>query len=484
MDMTKLMKAGVLLFWLFMLGLLIQRTYFAPSTVIAVNEITEEGLRTGDEWSGIYQQGRKIGYAHTRIEREGDAYHLLHESEMDLLALGSVQRIKSVINSYTTKTFLLKYFNFTMDSGHSSMEIKGAVVRNEMVLDIVSGGQTRKERIPLRQPPYLSPNIKPALVLLGLEPGRKYRFPLFNPATMNIDEAVVTVESREKIKVGDRETAVYKLKESFQGLEAYSWITAEGDTIKEESPLGYILLKETMAEAKKIDKQGPAVDIISLVRIPSRLIENPSKVRYIKARLSGAPITGFSLDGDRQVLEGDTVVIRVNNNASGYDLPYSGTEHTPSLTATALIQTDDKKIMEKSRSILTGEKNALQAAKKLNEWVYNAVEKKPVVSIPSAVEVLNQRIGDCNEHTTLYTALARAAGIPARMAAGVVYFRDGFYYHAWPEVWLGEWIALDPTFNQFPADATHIRFVTGNLDRQSDILKLVGKLKIDVLEYE
>jgi transglutaminase-like putative cysteine protease len=140
--------------------------------------------------------------------------------------------------------------------------------------------------------------------------------------------------------------------------------------------------------------------------------------------------------------------------------------------------------MEKSRSILTAEKNAVQAAKKLNEWVYNAVEKKPVVSIPSAVEVLNQRIGDCNEHTTLYTALARAAGIPARMAAGVVYFRDGFYYHAWPEVWLGDWVAVDPTFNQFPADATHIRFVTGNLDRQSDILKLVGKLKIDVLEYK
>ena len=120
----------------------------------------------------------------------------------------------------------------------------------------------------------------------------------------------------------------------------------------------------------------------------------------------------------------------------------------------------------------------------MNDWVYTVIDKKPVVSIPSALEVLKQREGDCNEHTALFTALARAAGIPTRMAAGIVYLEDGFYYHAWPEVWLGAWTAIDPTFGQFPADATHIRFVTGNLDRQSDIIKLVGKLKVEVLEYK
>jgi transglutaminase-like putative cysteine protease len=61
---------------------------------------------------------------------------------------------------------------------------------------------------------------------------------------------------------------------------------------------------------------------------------------------------------------------------------------------------------------------------------------------------------------------------------------NGFYYHAWPEVWIGSWIAVDPTLNQFPADATHIRFVTGGLDRQTEILRLVGKLKVEVLEYK
>ncbi len=482
--MQKLIKLSILIFWLVMLGLLIERTYLRPSTVIALDAITEEGVRTKDEWSGIYQQGRNIGYAHSRVMREADTYHLMEEMELDVLAFGSVQRVKTVINSYTTKNFLLKYFDFTLQSEMNSMKITGAIVGNQLVLDIMTGGQIRKERIPLKEPPYLSPTIKPALIILGLEPGKKYRFPLFNPATMNMEDTSISIEAKERIKVGDTEQTVYKLKETFQGLDVYSWITEDGDTIKEESPLGYVLLKESMGEAMKRDKKGPAVDIISLVMIPSNHIDNSAQTRYLKARLTGAPFQGFDLDGDRQIFKENIVEVRVQDAPVTYRLPYTGKDLHESLQPTALIQSDDKRIKNQTEKILSGEQDAQQAAKKINEWVYSAIQKKPVVSIPSAIEVLSQRVGDCNEHTSLFTALARAAGIPTRMAAGIVYMQDGFYYHAWPEVWLGQWTAVDPTFNQFPADATHIRFVTGNLDRQSDILKLIGKLKVDVFEYK
>jgi transglutaminase-like putative cysteine protease len=97
------------------------------------------------------------------------------------------------------------------------------------------------------------------------------------------------------------------------------------------------------------------------------------------------------------------------------------------------------------------------------------------------VQVLVERRGDCNEHTVLYVALARAVGLPARAAAGLVYLDRRFYYHAWPEVWLGDWVAVDPTLDQFPADATHLRFVGGGLARQVELVRLIGKLKLEVL---
>jgi hypothetical protein len=82
----------------------------------------------------------------------------------------------------------------------------------------------------------------------------------------------------------------------------------------------------------------------------------------------------------------------------------------------------------------------------------------------------------------LFNAMARAVGIPAKTVVGVVYLRGAFYYHAWSEVWLGEWISVDPVLNQFPADVTHVKFLEGEIDRQLDILELIGKLRIQVME--
>ena len=78
--------------------------------------------------------------------------------------------------------------------------------------------------------------------------------------------------------------------------------------------------------------------------------------------------------------------------------------------------------------------------------------------------------------------MARALGLPARTAVGLVYLDGSFFYHAWPEVWLGEWVAVDPTFGQYPADAAHIRFVVGGLAQQVEIIRLIGRLNIEVLE--
>jgi hypothetical protein len=104
--------------------------------------------------------------------------------------------------------------------------------------------------------------------------------------------------------------------------------------------------------------------------------------------------------------------------------------------------------------------------------------------------VLRTRIGDCNEHTALFVAMSRAIGVPARIAVGLAFVRGAFYYHAWPEVYIDEggnrglWLPVDPTFNQFPADSTHVRLARGCLDKQAAILPLIGRIKITVLDVE
>src|SRR3990172_5512269 len=120
-------------------------------------------------------------------------------------------------------------------------------------------------------------------------------------------------------------------------------------------------------------------------------------------------------------------------------------------------------------------------AEKLTRWVHDSLQKEVTFSVPNALEILRTRKGDCNENTQLYVALARAIGLPARIATGLAYVRGKFYYHAWPEVYLRDWVAVDPTFGQFPADAAHLRFIVGGLARQTELVRLIGTLKIQVV---
>jgi transglutaminase-like putative cysteine protease len=229
----------------------------------------------------------------------------------------------------------------------------------------------------------------------------------------------------------------------------------------------------------------------------------------VRLRLRGIDPKEFPLlTGGRQLLDGDVLTVeqrRLKSNGwfGGYTLPYVGGDMNPWLAPEPLVQSDDPEIIATARAIVGDERDVLRAARRIHEWVFENVEKRSSAGVPSAVEVLKTRSGDCNEHTVLYVALARAAGIPTRLAVGLVWANargagPGLYYHAWPEVYAGVsgiaafttpetsggWYALDPTLGQEPADTGHLRFLVGGLERQVDLLKLIGKLEVEVLPYE
>ena len=117
---------------------------------------------------------------------------------------------------------------------------------------------------------------------------------------------------------------------------------------------------------------------------------------------------------------------------------------------------------------------------KIINWVFLNIEKA-ALSVPNALEVLKNRSGDCNEHAVLTVALLRAAGIPARSEAGLVYLRGRFYYHAWCVFYINRWITADAVFNQIPADVTHIRLLRGETDQQIRLIGVIGKTNLEVL---
>jgi len=209
------------------------------------------------------------------------------------------------------------------------------------------------------------------------------------------------------------------------------------------------------------------------------------KLSELRVVLGGVSLGGFNLAGGRQRLDGDTLIVTketVDALAARYFTIQNANSNRPELKPEPFLESDHQEIMSLAERIADGSRDPRVVAERINTWVYDSLRKEVTVGIPSALHVVHTRVGDCNEHTQLYVALARAAGIPARIAAGLAYVDGKFYYHAWPEVLLRGWVAVDPTFGQFPADASHLRFVNGGLGQQAELLRLVGELTIKVVE--
>ena len=191
-----------------------------------------------------------------------------------------------------------------------------------------------------------------------------------------------------------------------------------------------------------------------------------------------------------QQVSDDIVTVDVPLLAEIPPLPVEDRSEAAWLEASLTLPVGHEEIRTRAAAVVGDASTRLEAVQRLNSFVYDYVEKVPSIGVPNGLEVLRSARGDRNEHTALFVSLARAAGIPARIAAGVVYSdrigpQGAFYYHAWPEVRLGgstDWVPVDPTFGQVPADATHVKLVEGDLDRQVEIMAVMGRLGFELVE--
>ncbi len=151
-----------------------------------------------------------------------------------------------------------------------------------------------------------------------------------------------------------------------------------------------------------------------------------------------------------------TVAARRTSPDKKFQLPITNPEVAAFVKATGEISSDDKSVIDKAREIAGDDRDAWSVAQKLADWIYKNLEWK-LVARAGAAETLATREADCSEFSQLYVSLARSLGLPARIVSGLAYSGNSFGGHAWVEVWVGEWIELDPTWGTHFVDATHIR---------------------------
>ncbi|MBR9991105.1 MAG: transglutaminase domain-containing protein, partial [Gemmatimonadetes bacterium] len=442
-----------------------------------------------------------------RLDTLPDGYVFNDEMTMDVPALGQVHRAIARTQIDLGPSLELEGFNFVLESRIGSFRVS-ARAEGDSALAVVmdAGGGPQESRMAVGQGMLLDAALSLRMAASGaLREGNEFTARIFDPSSMSERDVVVRVGAREMMVVTDSArlengrwvaslldtVPVFRVDQQFGGINISNWIDEDGQIVRAESPLGFTIERMYYELARQEWQGGQPADLalgygalIEGTAISSDVsVTDVATTPRMRVRLGGVELEGFDLEGGRQTLRGDTLIVTRETLAqTRYRLPYRGSmDLADDLAATPLIQSDDPRIIETARRIAAGSTDPVVVAQRLNDWVFRALDKEVTLSVPSALQVLESRSGDCNEHTVLYVALARALGLPTRTAVGLVHIRDSFYYHAWPEVWLGEWVAVDPTLGQAPADASHLRFLVGGLARQVELIRLIGRLQLEVI---
>ncbi len=490
----------VIVSWVVCMSLLVHRSYVQASSANLATDLARYGPTA--TWRGVYYRGEKLGFTVSQTVRTPDGFELQEDARLQMTLLGSTSTTTIRTTAFVDGNFELRSFLFSLDPGTGPIHVRGAVDppgsllggAHRLAVAITSAGVTRTEERELTEPPVMSLNLWRMLASRGIAAGTRHRWTIFDPATMRSAPVDVRVGNREVVRTRDGVIPAFRVEMAYQGLQTTSWVTDTGDVVREESPLGLMMVRESPEQAQGLAIPGRVqqdlLRMSAVVPVMHQRIDEPRDVRRLRLRLEGAELPGADLDGVGQTVDGAVIEIRDPRTLQPGPADPDAQRF---LTPERLIESDAPEIVAEADLAVRGATHARDKAERLTRYVNALLDKKPTVSLPSALEVLRTKVGDCNEHTALYVAMARAAGIPARVAVGLVYVRGAqgaFYYHAWPEVYvdegngLGLWLPVDPTLNQFPADGTHLRLVRGGLEQQATILPLIGRLRMTVIDLE
>ena len=481
----------IVLFWLLATGWLVMNE-IAPGAFSRVSQgyrsMFSGGVVVADSWMQISLNGQKIGYSHTSIESDEknaiQKYQVYNSTELKLVVMDKPQSVTVSSTSSLDALYHLQDFSFNMRSGDYKMNIVGQRMSGDSFdVKVRAAGSSSSVRINIADDAIVySPMVE--LALRSIKPGKKKRIRTFNPLSMTTEDILVKALRYESITNMNKVCSATLLSADYQGLKILTWIDSDGKVLRQETPFGWTL-EACDAETALANVEGGAgsYDLLDGLAVPVTGMVDRS-VDKLKIKINGFILDPELLVTHRQQLLAhgsnsvDMVLLKETIPTNSISLSDMPSDVQKFLESSVYIQSDDKDIIARAKSIVGSEKNSMKAALAICDWVNEKMDKTPAISVPSARDILKVMSGDCNEHTYLFTALARSVGLPTKVTVGIVYNKGFFYYHAWPAVYVGRWVEMDPTFGQHAVDVTHIKLLEGELQEQMKLMGVIGRISI------
>lgn len=483
---------AIVVFWLAMTGVLLHRE-LGEHAVLGRRPLSPRLPHAGESWLGIELAGKPIGTVHLITqpgEREGRAgvtsridlrlRARMFDAPVEMRLTGSLWRALAAPRAA---------FDVRVEAGAHSVRATGTVADGLLRGEVLSAGASVPVQARVGDLLGAGDDVLGLLPGPALAPGQEATFRAFDPFTLRPTAAHARCVRTETITVDGRAVPTRVVEVALGKAAVTAWLDDEGGVVRAQTPFGLTLRRLGRAEALATRETGEPPELLTAVEVVPTGLRPRRDARRMVVRVSGASAAELPAD-ETQRLEADGASVLVSPSPGPLAVP-PGLADGPQelaryLSCDALVACNDPKIRALAAAIVASERDPWARALLIGRWVNANLAKRPVLGLPSATDVLATREGDCSEHTVLFTALARAAGVPTRMTAGLVWSDElqAFGYHAWPEVFVGRWVWTDPTLGQPVADATHLKLATGGIEDWQRIAAFLGRIRLEVTEVE
>ena len=447
-----------------------------------------------DDWFVVYVRGQPAGHSHVResISQNGDVETV---NRMRLKVARGKEVAEMILSMTTREDARGRVLDFVtmQDLGQSqSITTRGRVVDNDqLMLEILSSGVKGKTTKPPPRPfdpKPVGPHYAGRAVLARLKKkGDSLEQTVFAQDVLRCSShrSVCLGPSKTRLPNGE-ERVLLGIRNDLDvtpGFPTTNWYDDEGHMIKSSLPAMQIeIVRSTRQKVLGLKLTSPPeIFLASAVHLAKPLPQRRDRLTYRLRPKNESGRAELQLDFDEaetpaghhfsKSSETGAWTVRVETVVPRRSVarPHERTAALAKfLDANVYIESDDAEIRALAKKIVGDETKSTVAAMRLESWVFRNVRSKNLeTAFATAKQVLRSREGDCTEHAVLLAALARAAGIPSRVVAGLTYHRKRFVGHMWTEVWVGEWMPLDATIGRGRVSADHIAFATSALDSAS-----------------
>lgn len=255
----------------------------------------------------------------------------------------------------------------------------------------------------------------------------------------------------------------------FDKYTGTGWVSTAGEAatfLAGDERLKPMPMDKRKVISETVEVRLPTDNLVVSASQPQAVSE-PTNVKFLVGR-TGADegyLDVHSLRLDRPVKLGDKYVVSSSISAADLESLRAASTDIPSYIRShylALPDTVPARVRELSVRVTSGATTEYDKAVAIEQYLrahitYNdAVEPVPAGRDGVDYVLFDRPEGYCNYYASAMAVMARAVGIPARVASGYSVGEtsdDGLYHinesnaHSWPELYLGEtgWIEFEPT---------------------------------------